>query len=43
MTGLLQKLSPVFLFFVYILLNLYLLVGSYSSLCRLTLQRSLMQ
>ena len=41
MTGLLQKLSPVLLFLVYILLNLYLLVTSYRSLCKLILRRSL--
>ena len=41
MTGLLQKLSPVFLFLVYIFLNVYLLACSYMSLCRITLGRSL--
>ena len=42
MTGLLQKLSPVFLFLVYILLNLYLVACSYRSLCRLTIGKTFM-
>ena len=42
MTGLLQKLSPVLLFLVYILLNLYLLACSYRSLCRLTIGKTFM-
>ena len=42
MTGLLQKLSPVLLLLVYILLNLYLLACSYRSLCRLTIGKTFM-
>ena len=42
MTGLLQKLSPVLLLLVYILLNLHLLACSYRSLCRLTIGKTFM-